>query len=306
MGLKTVTEVKDRICAIFTRTDVDIPGLVDSDLECWIQALCRLHPWWFTAIRPGSVSTLFPIPADPDDLLIGAPANSGRWFHRGWLVTEVGVDTYEFKAPFDDTQPDIGFHDAKVDEVVSVKAYSEEGRFRYEVPVRPSHFVHSQLDLSAQADGHPHSQLAWVENFPEISVLRLHPVPMDKLIFSVEFHLAACPNYTDPGDSMVYNRFTSAQADLVIHYGLMQLAQYFDEIEMYRHYREVLYGNPPLGLTAPGQAHGGMLADTRAQGERMGVSEDVRWEYYTGARKPYDRRHGWRSRIRGHYFSSWW
>lgn len=293
MGLETVTDVKDRILQVFPRTDPAVGLVVESDFEVWVKALCRIYPWWFNTIRPGSVSSLFPVDGTALDLTTLLPSftGSGRWFHRGWLVTESGVDVYEFKAPLRDEEPDLGFADAQVFKVHSVKVWNEYGQFEGEIPVRPAQFQMSGADMAAQDDS-GWGLRAWLEHFPTVSVLRLHPVPVEERILSVEFVLAACPNYQVDGDT--FNRFVSYAPDVVVEFGLMKLAQYFDEISLYNHYREVLYGSPPLGVKVPGSQHGGQLADLREQGSRMELSDDVRLEYYVNANAPY----GGRSRRR--------
>lgn len=260
--------------------------MVESEFETWTKALCRLHPWWFNTIRPGTVSGVFPV-TDYDDLFSPAIPGQGRWFHRGWLATQVGVDAYEFKAPFDDTLPDLGFADAQVSTITSIKGWSNEGGWRYEVPCRPQHFAMTGANFGTNGSDFYGCQ-AWVEHFPKISILRLHPTPMEEFILSVEFTLGNCPNFRKVADGPYYNRFVSAAPDVVIMFGLMQLAEYFDEMTMYNHYKEVLYGNPPLGVQVAGTQHGGYLANLRSQGADMYTSQDTRLEYYSGANAPYN------------------
>lgn len=299
--LETVDQVKSAIVKRFPRTDPDVQIMVESDFEVWIKALCRLHPWWFNTIRPGTVSSVFPV-INPSTLFIPPIPGQGRWFHRGWLLTEPGVDAYEFKAPFDDTRPDIGFHDALVSTVTSIKGWTNQGGWRYEVPVKPQHFAMTGINMTSQ-NGGDYGCHAWVEHFPKISILRLHPTPMEEFILSVEFTLAHAPIYEDPDvPDELFNRFVSVAPDAVCLYGLMQLAEYFDEMTMYDHYRRVLYGEPPLGVQVAGTQHGGLLANLREQGANMYTSADARVEYYSGARMPMHGVNRRRSPAPGRYY----
>ena len=294
MGLSTVQDVKSRILQVFPRSSTEIPGLVDADFSCWVRAICRMYPWWFTEIRPGSVAGVFPI-TDYPTLIGGAPPGANPWFHRGWLVLDPAVDTYEFKAPYDDIHPEYGFHDAHVLCVDFVKLFEDTGEFRFEIPVRPPDLAHTRMNYTYEGQ-RDYPDIAWTEDFPEISILRIHPAVVRNRVCAVQFHLADCPNYTIPGDPSgdEYNRMVSAVPEFLVYYGLMKLAEFFVETELYQHYREVLYGNPPLGLTVPGTTHGGYMVDLIKEGDRQSIASDTRWEYYKEAGMPFGTQNGGR------------
>lgn len=305
MSLRTVQDVKSRILKVFPRSSDEIPGMVDSDFPCWIKALCRMHPWWFNEIRPGAVAGKFPL--DYGTILPSPFPGSGQWFHRGWMVLDPNMEVYEFKAPYNDVHPEYGFHDAQTLRVAYLKLYSDEGRFQTTVPVRQADYAHSLLNHGSEGTG-DYPAVAWVDDFPDISVLRIHPLVGRKRVIALQFHLADCPIYTIPGDPSgdEYNRMVTAVPELLLYYGLMRLAEFFGEDAMYVHYREVLYGNPPLGISVAGTTHGGFLNNLRREGEEQSVAKDTRLEYYTGASAPFGTSLGGGRGRRGRRSGTYW
>lgn len=293
----TVAQLKADVIQSFPRTDeVVVPAQVDLNFPKWVRALCRMHSWQFNTVRPGSVAGIFPLVVD--DLTLPLYPGADRWIHRGWLLTEVGVDTYEFKAPYDDTDPELGFADALVREVVSVKLFNLEGAFQGEVPCHTSSYSLSQANRFG--DDPSGRCMCWIETFPEISILRLHPPPTTEFCLAIEFVLGDAPTYTVA--SSQYNRVVSAAYDAVREYGLMHLAKHFLEDGLHALYKAELFGNNVQG---PGEQRG-IIRDMKEAERTENIARDTRWEQYTGAMAPYNgaysgrRYRGWR---RGFYYN---
>lgn len=278
-AVQTIATIQDIILKTFPRSYADAETILVSQFDQWIGLLCRHFPWWVTTIYPGDLSASFPL------TLSSVTKLAGDWIHRGWFVTTAGQETYILRAPYDDGVVDesTDWHQAEVQQVMFLHAFSEKGDFRFELEGNTPHQLNRATSYS-HTQGEPVHY--WLDTIPGesglVSALRLHPTPSEVKLYQCCFALAACPSYTVSAND--YNRFVTYESEVVVLYCLMKLARYFNEPELYENYREELFGNPPKGNKYGVEViNGGLLGDLKESSNRRHRDYSQRLPYTTHA-----------------------
>lgn len=227
----------------FQRASSAWDAYATSNVESWLDDLCRQYPWWFLTTNPGTLlRASFPISA-----LNSLPTRAGSWVDIGWLRVSPGVQVYDIYAPTSETTyyttPTDGtnWHLANCQELRYVYEFDKDGNFIQDLDIQDDV---SALTFMGYTTRQRPCQAMW-RTLENRSQLIFDPVPDDYYLYAVSFTEANVPIFsTDSGASHTH-KFINVLPEALVQYGIIKAAQYFDEPDIAAQAKEALFGNPP-------------------------------------------------------------
>ena len=244
----------------FQRASAAWDAYATSNVESWLDDLCRLYPWWFLTTNPGtSLRASFPLTT----LTTLAP-KVGAWVDIGWLLVSPGVQVYDIYAPtsesayYSNPNDVSNWHLAQCQEVRYVYEFDEVGNFVQDLDIQDD--VSALTFMGYQTRRRP-VQAMWrtLENRSQII---FDPVPDNYYLYAVSFTEANTPIFSTDGGASHTHRFINILPEALVQYGIIKAAQYFDEPGIAAQAKEALFGDPPNLHVARGKKSALGLLDT--------------------------------------------
>jgi len=259
---QTIESALAQIRGRFQRASSAWDTYAETNVESWIDDICRMYPWWFLTTNPGTLLRA----SFPYTSMSTPTAKAGSWLDIGWLRTTAGQQVYDIYAVADES----GYYAAPSDTSKWHLALCQEVRFLYEFD-KDGCFLQDldiQDDVSAltfigySQRARP-CQAMW-RSLEDRSQIVFDPIPDDAYLYAVSFTQSTTPIYTTDAGISHRHKLLNVIPEALVQYGIMQGAQFFDEPGLGQQAEKALMGNPPnLHLPRSKKASLGLLDTLR-------------------------------------------
>lgn len=280
MNPSTLAQLKTNVFAKFPKTNMQVQGIFDRQIQTWCYELAKEFPWYCLREYPLDIAAIdFPLTLSTETPVFG------DWLAPGWLIVQPGVSQYQLAYPleFDQWENPSWWRNVTSDRIHYAKLFDGQGYFRKDLPVCSRD---QALSYKRYIEGH-RPEYFYLSSTESGSFINLLPVPDDYYLFAVEFQNSNPLFYVNSEDSQTYNKMMTFYPRALELYALIQVAEYFDEPGKTERWEKELFGTAGGGNGLMGAVLGrkGLIGSMVRDSEKSIKQKTQVMSFYKSARQ---------------------